>query len=58
MRIINIIINMDHIRHERPYEGPILTLNKRLKYGLSSLEKINNIAFVEVKLLAEIPFKE
>ena len=32
MRIINIIIiNMDDIRQERPNEGPILKLNKRLK---------------------------
>ena len=32
MQIINIIIiNMDDIRPERPNEGPILKLNKRLK---------------------------
>ena len=32
MRIVNIIIiNMDDIRQERPNEGPILKLNKRLK---------------------------
>ena len=32
IRIINIIIiNMDDIRQERPNEGPILKLNKRLK---------------------------
>ena len=31
MRIINIIINMDDIRQERPNVGPILNLNKRLK---------------------------
>ena len=31
MRIINIIINMDDIRQERPNVGPILKLNKRLK---------------------------
>ena len=32
MQIINIIIiNMDDIRQERPNEGPILKLNKRLK---------------------------
>ena len=32
MRIINImIINMDDIRPERPNEGPVLKLNKRLK---------------------------
>ena len=32
MRIINIIIiNMDDIRQERPNEGPILKLSKRLK---------------------------
>ena len=63
---------MDDIRQERPNEGPILKLNKRLKikvtkqkiwhtcqgiYGLSGLEKINSIAFLEVKLLAENPCK-
>ena len=32
MQIINIIIiNMDDIRQERPKEGPILKINKRLK---------------------------
>ena len=31
MQIINIMINMDDIRHERPNEGPILKLNGRLK---------------------------
>ena len=31
MRIINVIINMDEIRQERPDEGPILKLNKRFK---------------------------
>ena len=31
MRVINIIINMDDIRQERPNESPILKLNKRLK---------------------------
>ena len=31
MRIISIIINMDDIRQERPNEGPVLKLNKRLK---------------------------
>ena len=38
MRIINIIINMDDIRQERPNESPILKLNKRLKQ--KSLKKI------------------
>ena len=31
MQIINIIINMDDIRQERPNDDPILKLNKRLK---------------------------
>ena len=31
MQIINIIINMDGIRQEKPNEGPILKLNKGLK---------------------------
>ena len=59
MQTINIIINMDDIRLEKPNEDPILKLNKRLKqmalwythqgiYGVSGLEKINNIAFLEV----------
>ena len=30
MRIINIIINMDDIRQERPNESPIWKFNKRL----------------------------
>ena len=30
-QIINIIINMDNIRKERPNEVPILKLNKKLK---------------------------
>ena len=54
---------MDDIRQEMPNEGPILKLNKRLNkklvpqeiYSLSGLEKINSIAFLEVKLLAEPP---
>ena len=37
MRLINIIINMDDIRQERPNEGPILKLNKKLKQN--SLKK-------------------
>ena len=31
MRIINIIINMDDIRQERPNESSVLKLNKKLK---------------------------
>ena len=31
MQIINIIINMDDIRQERPNEGPTLKLNKKFK---------------------------
>ena len=31
MRRINVIINMDEIRQERPDEGPTLKLNKRFK---------------------------
>ena len=31
MRIINIIINMDGIRQERPNESPILKLNKTIQ---------------------------
>ena len=31
MRIINIIINMDKAKQERPNEGPILKLKKSLK---------------------------
>ena len=31
IKVIIIIINMDDIRQERPNEGPILKLNKRLK---------------------------
>ena len=38
MRVINIIINMDDIRQERPNEGPILKLNKKLKQN--SLKKV------------------
>ena len=38
MRIIDIIVNMDDIRQERPNESPILNLNKRLKQ--KSLKKI------------------
>ena len=32
MLIINIMINMDDIRQERPDEEPILKLSERLKY--------------------------
>ena len=31
MRIINIMINMDNMRQERPSEGQILKLNKKFK---------------------------
>ena len=56
---------MEDIRRERPNACPTLKLNKKLKinvtkeeiwhtlqgiYGLSGLEKINNIAFLEVNL--------
>ena len=34
MRILNIIINLDNIRAERPNEGPILKLNDRPKKRL------------------------
>ena len=34
VRIINIIINMDNIKQERPNKSPILKLNKRLKKRL------------------------
>ena len=62
---------MDDIRWERSNEGPTLKLNKKFKkkqvtkqeiwptrqgiYGLLGLEKINSIAFLEVKILAENP---
>ena len=63
---------MDDIKQERPNEGPILKLNKRLvktslnsKFGwhikkfvaFQTLKKINNIEFLEVKSLAENPWK-
>ena len=31
MRVINIIINIDDIRQEKPNKSPILKLNKKLK---------------------------
>ena len=37
MGIINIIKNIDDIRREKPNKGPILKLNKRLKW--KSLDK-------------------
>ena len=56
---------MDDIKQERSNEGPTLKLNNVTKqeicptrqgiYGLSGLEKINSIAFLEVTLLAENP---
>ena len=55
---------MNDIRQERPNESPILKLNKKLKkiwhtrqgiYGLLALEKINTVAFLVIKLLAENP---
>ena len=58
---------MDDIRQERSNEEPTSTkdLNKVTKqeishihqgiYDLSGLEKINSIAYLEVKLLAENP---
>ena len=72
MRIINIIINMDDVKQERSNKSPTLKLNKRLKkvfqqqiqhtrqgiYGILGLEKTNNAAFVEVKLIVENPRKE
>ena len=66
--IINVImINIDNIKQERPNEGPILKLNKRLKwkskqgiyhkrqgiYGVLDLGKTNSVAFLEVKLFVE-----
>ena len=58
---------MDETSQERPDEGPTLKLNKRFKqtslnkkfgntrqriYGLTGLEKINSIAFLEVNLIS------
>ena len=71
MRIINIIINMENNRQKRPNEGPISKLNETLNqkslkqilhnrqriYRLLVLEKINIVAFLEVKLVAENPRK-
>ena len=71
MGIIDIIINIDNIRQERPNVGTILKLNKRLKeaslktkfdtQALRNLwplrsEKIGSIAFLKVELLAENPY--
>ena len=61
---------MDDIRQKRSNEGPNLRLNNRFKktslnktfgthvkefYGLSGLEKLNSIAYLEVNLLGENP---
>ena len=53
---------MDDTRQERNNEGPTLKLNKQENwttrqwiYGLSGLEKINSIAFLEVKLFRKAP---
>ena len=63
---------MDDIRQERSSEGPTLKLNKRFKemslnkkFGtyvkesmtFQALKKINSIAYLEVKLLAENPWQ-
>ena len=59
---------MDGIREEMSLEGPTLKLKKKILinvtkqeiwhtrkriYGFSGLEKINSIAYLEVKLLGE-----
>ena len=49
MQIINIIINMDDIKQERPNEGLILKLNKRLKK--TSLNKKLDIHIKESMVL-------
>ena len=38
MGIINIIMNMENIRQERPNMGPTLKLNKRLKRNVTKNE--------------------
>ena len=63
---------MDNVKQERSNKRPTLKLNKRLKkvfqqqiqhtrqgiYGILGLEKTNNAAFVEVKLIVENPREE
>ena len=71
MGIINILMNTDNIRQERPKLGATLKLNERLKeMSLKTKfdtqasrnlwpfwsEKIGSIAFLKVELLAENPY--
>ena len=71
--IIILLIIIGAIRQKRRNKGQILKLNKRLKqkslnkdigakrqeiFVLLGLEKINSVAFLEVKLLVENHHKE